>query len=434
VSSPLLKFEENVKVRIKNFQSIEDVSFEIPENAFTCIVGPSNIGKSALRRALECLFYNKSEASYIRNGTQMCSVEVSFDDNTLIKWYRNKKTAGYQIDGDDFTKLAGTVPDVLIDKGFKELNVNKDRYQVQIASQFNNIFLLNQTGSKITEVLSNLGNLNRIIKSNKACQSDLKMNKSRLNIRREDIISSKEKLKGYKGLDLQRHQVDIMKMFLLEIKDSLKKLSVIKKIEISLKRAVSLVKLLRPAREISVVSFDLDLNKLTILKKLLRKLVYSSDLIDFYVPIKSVPKIEFNVSVDILIALKKLHTKYSFFILKKEDYYNLLKIPNKIEFNLKEEYDKYRNMLDYLRKMETVQNKIKLYINFSEYIPTLEVFNIPKLEKLNSLYISMIQIKNKVIMLRDQLKIAEEKRVRLNEEKDILHKTLGVCPLCDKEF
>lgn len=42
-----------VKVSIKNFQSVSDIEFEI--HGFTCITGPTNIGKSAIIRAISSL-------------------------------------------------------------------------------------------------------------------------------------------------------------------------------------------------------------------------------------------------------------------------------------------------------------------------------------------------------------------------------------------
>jgi DNA repair ATPase RecN len=425
--------EVTVKIHIINFQSIEDVSFEIPEKSFTCIVGPSNIGKSAIRRALECLMYNNSDASFIRNGAKSCSIEVTFGDGSVIKWYRDKKTAGYIIDGDDFTKLAGSVPDLLIDKGYKELIINKDKYQVQIASQFNNIFLLNETGGKVTEVLSNLGNLNRIIKSNKSCQTDLKVNKNRLSVRREDIISAKEKLKSYKGLDDQKQLVSVLKTHLKEIRETKNKLYTIKKIETSLNKSVDIVRILRPAKDIDVTSFDLDLNKVTNLNNLLKKLTRTQKVVDSYAPIKNIATISLDISADNLKVLKALLPKLTVYEKKQTHFSKLSEIP-KIDFNLKEEYDQYLNLITYSKKLEIAKNKIELYKNLTYVVPSLEDLDISMLKRVSALCKSVSETKDKVLSLRDQLNDSEVKLTKLEEERDNLHKTLGVCPLCDKEF
>ena len=422
-----------MKVHIKNFQSIEDVSFEIPEKQFTCIVGPSNIGKSALRRAFECLIYNNSEASYIRKGTKTCSIEVTFDDGSIIKWYRNKKTAGYVIDGDDFTKLAGTVPETLVLKGYKELIINKDKYPVQIASQFNNIFLLNQTGGKVTEVLSNLGNLNKIIKSNKSCQTDLKASKSKLSVRREDILSSKEKLKSYKGLDEQRNLMSNLKDNLKDIKKSKDIVDSVKLVSKNLDIAVFKVKTLRPVKDINIQSFDLDINKLTNSKKLLLKLVKSRRSLQAHSKLKEIQDISLNISLDILLSLRRLSSLYSSRIVKQDHFLRLSNISD-IEFNLKDEYDRYTLIYSYLSKIDRVKHKLVLYKNMPSTINISLNLDVAKLPKMRELSYRLSSIKDKIISLREEIKKADKKIINLKKEEEDLHKSLGVCPLCNKEF
>lgn len=422
-----------MKIHIKNFQSIEDASLEIPEKSFTCIVGQSNIGKSAIRRALECLVYNKSEVSYIRNGAKSCSVDVTFDDGTSIQWYRDKKTAGYIIDGEDFTKLAGSVPDVLLDKGFKELIINKDKYQVQIASQFNNLFLLNETGGKVTDMLSNLGNLNRIINSNKACQTDLKASKSKLNIRREDIVSAKEKLGSYNGLDGQRFILDSLKLKFKEIKETIQKHSSIKKIEISLNKSIYLVKVLRPIKDVIVEPFDLDLNKIVNLKNLLKKQIRSQDVVSAYSPIKNVSDVEMNLSYDRLLTVKNLFLKYKKIEVKQNDYSKLKNIPS-IEFSITDEYTKYAQIKSQLIKLEKIRSKVSLYNNLPTSILDIGDIDLIKVSKLRKLYESLNEKKSFIIELREKSTEIEINLKKLEEDKEELHKTLGVCPLCDKEF
>ncbi len=422
-----------MKVSIKNFQSIEDATLDIPEKAFTCIVGPSNIGKSAIRRALECLIYNKSEVSYIRNGTKSCSVEVVFDDGTCVVWYRDKKTAGYKINGEDFTKLAGSVPEVLIDKGFKELVVNKDKYQVQIASQFNNLFLLNETGGKVTEMLSNLGNLNRIINANKSCLSDLKSNKSRLTIRREDLVSSKEKIKSYKGLDEQRHLLDSFKDSLKQIKEIKEKSTLLKKIEVSLSKSVSLVKILRPSKDISVSDFDLDINKLNNLKKLLSKHNKLEKTVLDYSNLKNVKDILFDISSEKLFLLKKLFNKFSNSEVLIKSYSKIKEIPE-IDFTIEEDYKKYSSLKVFLSKLEKATNKVFIYNNLPKEIPEIDNLNLSRVMEVKKLYKALVETKESVISLREKIINVSKNLTNLEEERDNIHRTLKICPLCDKEF
>lgn len=70
-------------LRVKNFQSFEDLYLEVDPH-LNCIVGPSNVGKSAIIRALDFLFYDEWDASFVRAGANFATVEASLEDGTVI--------------------------------------------------------------------------------------------------------------------------------------------------------------------------------------------------------------------------------------------------------------------------------------------------------------------------------------------------------------
>lgn len=70
-------------LRIKNFQSFEDLYLELDPH-LNCIVGPSNVGKSAIIRALDFLLYDEWDSSYVRVNSSFASVEVTLEDGTSI--------------------------------------------------------------------------------------------------------------------------------------------------------------------------------------------------------------------------------------------------------------------------------------------------------------------------------------------------------------
>ena len=55
-----------IEVEIQNFQSIDKVAFKI--EGFTVLVGRSNIGKSALIRAIHCALTGASGTDFVRHG------------------------------------------------------------------------------------------------------------------------------------------------------------------------------------------------------------------------------------------------------------------------------------------------------------------------------------------------------------------------------
>ncbi|MDB4330175.1 AAA family ATPase [bacterium] len=383
-----------MKVKITNFQSIENCDIDIPEKSFTCLVGPTNIGKSSIRRALECVLYNKSEVSYIRKGAKECIVEVTFEDGMHVKWVRDKKTATYEIDGESYAKLAGSVPEPLIQKGFKELVISNDRLNVQVAHQFENIFLLNQTGSRVTEVLSNLGNLNKIISANKECLSDKKNFKSKLKVRKEDFTLQKEKLNSFKGLDEQRDKIETLKKILTESKD----------LEIQKEK---------------VLKLDEKLNK-------------SKDTVGNLRRLKDVEVPKDDITLETFNILSKLNKSYSKLSNKIENYSGLSNL-NDIDFNIKDDFDKFANLKKIYQNLINKKRTILNYKNLPELSSIVDV-NLGNIVSVKKISVKLDDVKVSILDNRKKLKEYEENLDKLDKEFHDIKKDLDICPLCDSNF
>ena len=421
-----------MKLIIENFQSIEYIVIEIPEKSFTCIVGPSNIGKSAIRRAIECLLYNKSEASYIRNGKLSCKVTAVFDDGMTVEWSRTQKSSSYKINGEPYTKLGKTVPEPIIDKGFQELAVGKDKYSVQVASQFSNIFLLNQTGGKVTDVLSNLGNLNRLIKSNKLCLTDLKASKSKLSVRREDLKYAKAKVSSYYGLDTQVDILDFLKESFKNIKNLKQKHLKLFDLDSRLGQTVSAFKRSSPARKVKIVPFDIDVYLLLNLGKLLRKHSVLLDSFKEYSKISSLPEIVLDFDIEKISSLQKnlktltsaenIHNLYQKISLTKESDFSL-------EFDL-DSYSKLSNLENNYDKLITL---VKVYAGIGS-IPSIGDIDLKDYSRLLDLNKRLEEGKSLLVSARTSFNEAGLKLSNLKKEDVSLRKELKVCPLCERDL
>lgn len=385
-----------MKLRLKNFQSAEDCELDIPEKAFTCVVGPTNIGKSAIRRAFECVWYNKSEVSYIRNGATHCEVELTLGDGTHIKWSRDKKTAFYEINGEKFSKLNGSVPDIILQKGFRELILNKDKEKmtVQISPQFPNLFLLNQPGGKITEVLSNLGNLNKIIEANKSCLSDKKNIKSRLKIRLEDNDICKEKLSSFGGLDNQKSKVE------------------------NLKNIVSNLKNLQSNKEKAT----------KILVKLQKSMVTVSELRK----LKNVEPPIFDISLDQVKSLTLFNSKH-YMLSNKLTKYKDLALIKEISFNLEEDLSKFAKVKKLYDNLNKQENKVANYKSSPNLISDFDL-NPGQVASLRKLADKLEIVKGNVLAYRSNILESENKFIQLESQHKELRHELKVCPLCDSNL
>ncbi len=88
--------QNTLKLVIKDFQGIENLTIEFHQGQFTAIQGASSSCKTAMIRAMEALIKNpKGAAKFIRHGCKQTIVELTIPDYGTVKWTRNKTKAEY---------------------------------------------------------------------------------------------------------------------------------------------------------------------------------------------------------------------------------------------------------------------------------------------------------------------------------------------------
>lgn len=95
-----------MKLKIKNFQAIEEAYLEFPEGKITVLTGESNNGKTAILRAIRALALNpQGSKHYIQHGKNKAEVTLTNNGETLT-WERTKSTTNYKYKGEEFTKCS----------------------------------------------------------------------------------------------------------------------------------------------------------------------------------------------------------------------------------------------------------------------------------------------------------------------------------------
>lgn len=145
-----------VNVRIKQFQSIEDVEVEV--RGFTCITGPTNIGKSAIIRALASSALNKPVGGLVRSGAKFCSVDVSGPGWSYL-WEKGGGVNRYTIDGKVYDKVGQAQLPEVEKLGFTSVEVGKSDLHPWLADQFSPVFLLDESGASVTDFISKVSRL-----------------------------------------------------------------------------------------------------------------------------------------------------------------------------------------------------------------------------------------------------------------------------------
>lgn len=196
-------------VTIKGFQSIEEVSLTI--DGFAALVGRSNIGKSAIVRAVQSALTNALGTDFVRHGefcsrrirgTKKCKCQCSVHLKTTgfdLLWEKGDEVNQYTFNGEVYSKVDRGIPDFL--KDFSLVKVGDKKQLVQVAEQSEPIFLLNQPGTVVADVLADVAKLDEINLAMADAEKDRKEAASTLKVRERDVVELTMTLQFYDGLD-----------------------------------------------------------------------------------------------------------------------------------------------------------------------------------------------------------------------------------------
>jgi exonuclease SbcC len=189
-----------IKVRVQNFQSIEDAELVI--DGLTVLTGTNNAGKSAFFRAIRGAFTNARGYDFVRYGKPHCQVDITFDDNRTLTWKKGKGVNTYVVNGKEYPKVSHGVPPEAQIFGIESVTAGKTDLWPQIAPQITGVsFLLHETGSVIAEAVADVTRVNQLSRALKACESDRRSAKGDLKIRRGDATTLAERRETFSGLD-----------------------------------------------------------------------------------------------------------------------------------------------------------------------------------------------------------------------------------------
>lgn len=203
-----------VRVRIQNFQSIEDETVTI--DGLTVITGPNNSGKTSIMRAVRGVFTNAPAGPLVRHGAAHLTVTLTFDDGTVIIWEKGWEKPGrkgktvnrYTINGKELPTVGRGSPSEVEALGVCEIQAASDRVWPQIASQFDGtLFLINRPGSSVAEALSDVEKVGQLTKALKRSEKDRRSAVSELKVRRKDKKTYKDAVDQFAGLDDVRDQI-----------------------------------------------------------------------------------------------------------------------------------------------------------------------------------------------------------------------------------
>lgn len=204
-----------IKIEISNFQAIRHVAFMV--DGFSTILGRSNIGKSAIVRAVQDALTGAVGTDSVRHDHESCArilkdakkckcfSRVMIETPTLtFTWDKGDQVNQYTVVKDGktniFEGLERGTPEFLL-PDFDLVKVGDSNELIQAPDQFEPIFLLNKSGPAVADVLSDVARLDQINAAIGAVNKDRKEAVSKRKIREEDVVGIERDLKTYTGLD-----------------------------------------------------------------------------------------------------------------------------------------------------------------------------------------------------------------------------------------
>lgn len=208
-----------MKVRVRNFQSLEDVSLTI--KGLTVVTGPNNSGKTALMRAIRGVFENSPSGPLVRYGEEKLTVDIEFDDGKSVTWEKGSKDNSYVINGYKLETVGRGAPTELAELGVKPIQVGNTTLFPQIARQFKDtLFLVDSSGAVLAEALSDVEKVGRLNNGMRFAEKDKRSASGELKVRHKDLKKQEEIVDTFNGFD----QVDTLMENLETLKAKIGKL------------------------------------------------------------------------------------------------------------------------------------------------------------------------------------------------------------------
>ena len=188
------------RLRVKNFQSIEDASLDV--DGLTVVTGPNNSGKTAMIRAVYGAFTNARGTKYVRHGKASCEVSLDFADGRSLVWEKGEKVNRYVLDGKTLNKVGQGAPPEMTSLGVLPVEASGRELWPQFAHQFvGQVFLIDEPGSVLAEAIADVTRVGVLNEALRNAQSDRRTAASDLKLRQADVSKHEAAAKKFDGLD-----------------------------------------------------------------------------------------------------------------------------------------------------------------------------------------------------------------------------------------
>ena len=140
-----------MKLTVNNFQSWDNLTITI--DGFTVVTGDSDLGKSAIYRAIYGVIRNEISAAQVKLGTDVAEIELQYEGHTVLASRKIKGSTRYIIDGETFTSLGGNVPETMKALNLGTIKIGDNELDPIFAIQEGRQFMLTETPAAMNAIL-----------------------------------------------------------------------------------------------------------------------------------------------------------------------------------------------------------------------------------------------------------------------------------------
>lgn len=409
-------------LRIINFQSHKNTTMNF-SNGLNVIVGESDVGKTAIIRALKWVLFNEPKgASFINRDSDECIVEINYSDGISLIRKRNKKFNGYIIinNGEkvEYRGFGNSVPEeVRKITGVTENQLVGKKFLINFQTQFDNMFLLSETPGDKSKIIGSIINIDKVdLAIAKAKNHYTSLNK-KINELKSESDELKESIKEFSDIEDR-----------IIVRDSIACKKEV--IDLNKKTLDQLQRLNQEFKEISLI------------KNIKEKDVLKYNILDS--AIKTC--LELDNKNNLYNFLIDKHNRLKENIKNKEQYRRILDKDidiSKVFVLLKETEIKLNNyiflkncMLDLVRINDTKEFINNKYKNYDKIVGIYKII-LEKVQVINDL----VRILNEFIKNKKQIDLIKNKIQEYDSQKKLLIteyidniKKINICPLCGGEI
>lgn len=441
-----------VEVEIHNFQSIAHVKFQI--RGFTALTGRSNIGKSAIVRAIQCALTGAVGTDFVRHGTdcerrlrgvRKCkcfskvvittdAVKVAWEKGDTVNRYLVQKTG--ETEPVIYNKIGRGTPDFLQPE-FTPVKLGDTLTLAQVSEQFSPIFLLNQSGPAVADVLSDVARLDQINDAMRMVTKDRKGAVSTRKVREKDILEIHKSLKTYEGLDdaLQGVSgVEASHKGVLEASERAERLQGF------VDRATSLGTSLRALRgAVSPPMPDGDLesaaDKVSQLNSFLEELASlhaSREALEAAVSPSAPDGENLEESARRTFQVKRFYDSLSQKARRIRDIRGIEEVTLPDVKPIGQALEQAGQLRAWIQRLQVLQGRVDRWKDFDGSLPNAEVMRaaLKKTIQLHRFHERLVQLKDTQKKVKDLLAAVEEERKGITKQVQ----DLGVCPTCSQDI